>query len=102
MLGYALVRKYGGPGSERLAAGLAIFGSINVPLVYLSTMLWNTLHPKSSVVPSLEGAQRGAFWASVLLFLVVYILFLRARIDLIRAERRVHLAREAALDAGLF
>ena len=42
-------RKYGGPGSEKLAAGLGIFGMANVPFVYKSVDVWRTLHPKTSV-----------------------------------------------------
>ncbi|RPJ83203.1 MAG: hypothetical protein EHM13_08020, partial [Acidobacteria bacterium] len=33
---YLLVRKYGGPGSEKLAAAMALFGMANVPFVYVS------------------------------------------------------------------
>ena len=33
---YALLRRYGGPGSEKLAAGMALFGMANVPFVYVS------------------------------------------------------------------
>lgn len=101
MVGYVLLRKYGGPGSERLAGGLAIFATVNIPLVYFSVRIWRTFHPKTSVVPGLSGDMRTAFWTSVLLFLVFTILLLRARIDVARAARRVHEARERALDAGL-
>ena len=31
---YLLLRRYGGPGSEKLAAGVAIFGMVNVPFIY--------------------------------------------------------------------
>ena len=102
MLGYALVRRYGGLGSERLGAGLAVFATCNVPLVYFGVRYWRTLHPKTSVVPGLQGDQRLAFWGSVILFLAFFVLLLRTRIDIVRAERRVLEAREAALDGGLF
>ena len=59
MVGYILVRQYGGPGSERMAAGLAFFAAVNVPLVYFSVKIWRTLHPQTSVVPSLEGSHAG-------------------------------------------
>src|SRR5436190_4646459 len=35
-VGYLLLRKYGGPGSEKLSAVMAIFGVVNVPFVYES------------------------------------------------------------------
>ena len=42
---YMLLRAYGGPGSEKLAAGLALFGMANVPFVYISVNIWRTIHP---------------------------------------------------------
>lgn len=102
MIAYVLVRKYGGAGSERLSAGLGIFAMVNIPLVYMSTRLWKTSHPSANTVPSLDPTMRAAFWASVLLFIVFFILLLRLRIDARRADRRLHQCREAALDAGLF
>ena len=101
MIGYMLVRKYGGPGAERLAAGLAIFGMADVPLIYFSVKIWRTLHPESSVVPGLEGSMRATFWASVLLFLAFYVVLLAARVGQAQARRRLHEARERALDAGI-
>jgi heme exporter protein C len=101
MLGYVLVRKYGGPGSERLSAGLAIFACVNIPLVYVSVKIWNTNHPKTSTVPSLDGMMRLTFWLSVLLFMIVGGLLLAYRIGAARAERRLAETRERGLDAGL-
>jgi len=101
MVGYVLVRRYGGPGSERIAAGLAIFAAANIPLVYFSVRIWKTLHPESSVVPGLKGNMRLALWMSVLLFACVFALLLTARVAVARGTRQVALAREAALDAGL-
>ena len=50
-LAYLLLRQFGGPGSEKLSAGLALFGLANVPFIYVSVNVWRTLHPKTSVVP---------------------------------------------------
>jgi len=82
---YLLLRRYGGPGSDRLAAGLALFGMANVPFVYWSVNVWRTLHPKTSVVPSLQPGMRGPFWFCVAAFVLFYILALTARAGL---ERR--------------
>jgi heme exporter protein C len=101
MLGYVLVRRYGGAGSERMAAGLAVFATVNIPLVYFSVKIWRTLHPQTSVVPGLKGGMRAAMWSSVALFTVFYILLLRLRTSAARAERRLGELRERALDAGL-
>lgn len=101
MVGYILVRQYGGPGSERMAAGLAFFAAVNVPLVYFSVKIWRTLHPQTSVVPSLQGAMRAAMWSSVALFMVFYVLVLIVRTQMVRGERRLTELREQALDAGI-
>jgi heme exporter protein C len=102
MLGYVLVRRFAGPGSERLAAGLAVFGMADVPLIYFSVKIWRTLHPETSVVPALQSSMKLAFWMSVLTFTLMFILFLAARVGVARAGRQLREARERGLDAGLF
>ena len=41
-----LARRFGGPASLRIAAGLCVFGAADVPLIYLSVKLWRTIHPR--------------------------------------------------------
>lgn len=94
---YLLLRRYGGPGSDRLAAGVALFGMANVPFVYWSVNVWRTMHPKTSVVPSLQPGMRGPFWFCVGAFLLFYILALAARtaLETRRAElETLYLAAE--------
>src|SRR5919201_1903042 len=79
---YLLVRKYGGPGSDKLAAAMAIFGMFNVPFVYVSVNIWRTIHPKTTVVPTLGPGMRGAFWFCVLAFMALYAALLAARVRL--------------------
>jgi heme exporter protein C len=81
-IGYLLVRKYGGPGSDKLAAARAIFGMANVPFVYVSVNIWRTVHPKTTVVPSLARGMFGAFWFSVLAFMLLFALLLTLRVRL--------------------
>ena len=88
---YLLLRRYGGPGSDRLAAGVALFGMANVPFVYWSVNVWRTLHPKTSVVPTLPPSMRGPFWFCVVAFLLFYVLALNARTAL--EQRRAELER---------
>ena len=76
---YLLLRRYGGPGSDRLAAAVALFGMANVPFVYWSVNVWRTLHPKTSVIPSLQPGMRGPFWFCVVAFLLVSTLILMLR-----------------------
>ena len=40
---YLLVRKYGGPGSEKLAAAVGLFGMAVSPFVYVSVNIWRTI-----------------------------------------------------------
>jgi heme exporter protein C len=81
-LAYLLLRRYGGPGSSKLGAGVALFGLANVPFVYWSVNVWRTVHPKTSVVPSLGAGMRGAFWWSALAFMLLMVLTLAARVRL--------------------
>lgn len=76
---YLLVRRYGGPGSEKLGAAMAIFGMANVPFVYVSVNYWRTLHPKTSVVPTLAPEMRAAFWFCIVSFLLLYLVLLTVR-----------------------
>jgi heme exporter protein C len=104
MAGYVLVRRFGGAGSERLAAGLAIFGMADVPLIYFSVRIWDDSgrqHPKTDAVPTLSGEMRTTFWLMVLAYLAFFLLLLMSRINAARTERILHETREAALDGGL-
>jgi heme exporter protein C len=87
-LGYLLVRRYGGPGSAKLAGAMAIFGMANVPFVYVSVNYWRTLHPRTSVVMTLGPGMRGAFWFCVVAFVIFYalLLTLRKRLEDSRAQ----------------
>ena len=76
---YLLLRTYGGPGSEKLAAGLALFGVFNVPFVYISVNVWRTIHPETSVVPTLPLDMGLPFWWCVAAYLVLLMAMLNAR-----------------------
>jgi heme exporter protein C len=77
-----LVRKYGGPGSAKLAAAVSLFGMANVPFVYVSVNVWRTVHPKTTVVPSLGEGMRGPFWFCAAAFLLLFLLLLAVRVRL--------------------
>ena len=76
---YMLLRRFGGPGSDRLAAGVALFGMANVPFIYWSVNYWRTMHPKTTVLPSLDPSMRPAFYLCWVAFTLLYILLLTAR-----------------------
>lgn len=85
--GYLLARRYGGPGGRKLAAALALFAAVDVPLVYKSVDIWRTVHPQTTVVPSLDPRMRPAFWASFALISLVWgiLLAVRVRLETARA-----------------
>ncbi len=88
---YLLVRRYAGPGSEKLAAGLALFGLANVPFIYISVNYWRTIHPTTSVVPTLPSSMGGPFWFCLVMFLLLTALLMRMRVTL--QEQRAALDR---------
>jgi heme exporter protein C len=99
-LGYLLVRRYGGPGSEKLAAAVGIFGAATAPFIYKSVDWWRTIHPQTSVVRTL-GEKFPEAWSLVLFctaaFLLLFVLLLvtRVRLETLRAELdRLYLAAE--------
>ena len=83
---YLLVRKYGGPGSEKLAAAVGIFGAAVSPFVYVSVNIWRTIHPKTSVVPDIVKNPAKGFAApllvSMLAFVLLFVLLLMVRVYL--------------------
>jgi len=79
---YLLLRRYGGPGSEKLSAGLAVFGMANAPFVYISVNVWRTLHPKTTVVPTLPVDFAMPLWWSFTGFFLLYVALLSARVRL--------------------
>ena len=85
--GYLLARRYGGPGGRKLAAALALFAAVDVPLVYKSVDIWRTVHPQTTVVPTLDPRMRPAFWASFGLIFLVWgiLLWVRLRLGQARA-----------------
>ena len=86
---YLLLRRFGGPGSEKLAAGVGIFGAANIPFVYYSVNWWRTMHPKTTVVPSLRPGMRGTFWFCVLAFMLLMVLITTVRVRLERNRARL-------------
>ena len=86
---YLLLRKYGGPGSEKLAAGLALFGMANVPFIYISVNYWRTIHPQTTVVPTLPFSMGFPLLFCVSTFLLCFVLLLRMRVRLEEQRARV-------------
>ena len=81
---YVLVRRYGSTGSERLAAALAIFGGVNVPIIYYAVKIWKTTHPSNDVVGSLPPEMWASFWPA---FGALFMMSLGLAIVRVRQER---------------
>jgi len=94
---YLLLRKYGGPGSDKLSAVVGLFGMALVPFVYFSVNVWRTVHPTTNVVPTLGPGMFAAFWWCAAAFVLFYtvVLTMRVRLEHQRAElERLYVALE--------
>jgi heme exporter protein C len=93
MVGYLIARRYAGPAGRKLAAALALFAAVNVPLVYKSVDIWRTVHPQTTVVPKLDPRMRPAFWSAFALMTVTWGLLLALRYRLENARASLETAR---------
>jgi heme exporter protein C len=94
---YILLRKYGGPGSDKLSAGLALFGMASVPFIFVSVNYWRTLHPQTSVVPTLPVSMGVPLWFCFIAFLGLFLVLMTLRVQLERQRAlldRLYLERE--------
>jgi heme exporter protein C len=92
LLAYLILRRYGGPGSEKLAAGVALFAAADSIIVYKAVDWWRTIHPLTSVVRSLgetSPEMYGALLYCSVCFVLLFGLLLMARVGL--EERRAEL-----------
>jgi heme exporter protein C len=80
---YLLLRRFGGPGSEILAAAVGLFGMAVSPFIYWSVNLWRTMHPTTDVLPTLPAPMAGPLWFCVAGFACLYVglLLMRVRIE---------------------
>jgi heme exporter protein C len=83
LIAYLLARRYGGPAAKKLSAALALFAAVDAPLVYVSVNVWRTIHPKTTVVPTLGPEMARVFLVSMLLFTMLWgvLLVLRLRLE---------------------
>jgi heme exporter protein C len=93
---YMLLRRYGGPGSDKLSAAMSLFGMATVPFIFVSVNYWRTLHPQTSVVPTLPVSMGGPLWfcfAAFFLFVLV-LMNLRVRLERQRTLVEAHYLNE--------
>ena len=86
---YVLLRRYGGPGADKLGAGMALFGMANVPFVFISVNVWRTLHPMTSVVPTLPVDMGGPLWFCVIAFFLLFLVLMNLRARLEHQRERI-------------
>lgn len=97
-IAYTLLRRFGGAGSDILAAAVSIFGMALVPFVYWSVNLWRTMHPATTVLPTLPASMaRPVFWCLAAFFLL-YTGLLLVRVRLARTSAALEEAYLAAED----
>jgi len=84
---YLLLRRFAGAGAEMLAATVGFFGMVLVPFIYWSVNFWRTLHPKTSVLPTLPPLMlRPALWCLVAFWLFyVALAIIRVRLATVQA-----------------
>src|SRR6187549_951305 len=100
LIAYLVARRYGGPAGRKLGAALSLFAAISMPVVYKSVDMARTIHPKTTVVTTLDPRMRAAFWSSVLLMTVVWAVLFMLRLRLERARAEVAELRLAVEDAA--
>jgi heme exporter protein C len=90
LIAYLLARQYGGPGAKKLSAALALFAAADAPLVYISVNVWRTIHPKTTVVPSLGWPMARVFLSCLALFTLFFAVLLMLRLRLEKARAALH------------
>jgi heme exporter protein C len=86
---YLILRQYGGPGSEKLAAGLALFGMANVPFIYISVNYWRTIHPSTTVVPKLPFSMGFPLLFCLAAFTLLLVLLMKLRVRVAEQQSRL-------------
>jgi heme exporter protein C len=100
-LGYLMVRGYAEPPrGPRYAAIVGIVAFFDVPIVYLSSYWWRTLHPQPVIGPLAEQQPSTSIvWVlalSVLAFTVLYAFLVRVRYQIEQTEAAVAARGELA------
>ncbi len=93
---YLLFRAYG-PANGRLAAALAIFGAVNVPIIYYAVKIWRTTHPNTTVVGRLPAEMWASLWPCLIALLCLSLGLFGVRVRQLAAERGISVIREARL-----
>lgn len=103
LVGIVLVRRFAGASADRLAAGLAVFGTLGIPFIYTMVNA-SDHHPQAGT----QGAALAShpdiklvMWLGVLTFFLWFLTLVMMRVQSVGAERELRELREKGLDAGL-
>ena len=92
-VGYLLLRKYVHYGEKqaRLAAIVAIIGTLDIPLIHQSVTWWRTLHQPSTMFSTkksmIDISMQTTLWISVLGFTFLFIFLTLSRVELEKKTR---------------
>ena len=107
-ISYLLLRRFAdGDQMRTLAAVLAIFGYLDVPIVYFSTRWWRTQHPAPVIGGGPDSGLDPSFWPAVWWNLAAWlawgILILGFRFHVERQHQKIiaHQARQALEDTAV-
>ena len=103
LVGYVLVRRFAGASADRLAAGLAVFGTLGIPFIYTMVNA-SDHHPQAGAGGAALASHpdiKLVMWLGVLTFLLWFLTLVMMRVQSVAAEREVRELREKGLDAGV-
>jgi heme exporter protein C len=90
---YLILRRYStGQATPTLAAALAIFGFLDVPIVYFSIRWWRTQHPQPVIAGGAGSGLDPHMWAAVLwnwvafMALAALLIWARYRLEIVRQQ----------------
>lgn len=90
------MRSYGPSGSQgsRYGAVVALIGAIDIPIIYMATVWWQTAHPGMNVGPlaesdGLDSRMQLTLWVSVMTFTFLYLYLVVERYTLRRTEATI-------------
>lgn len=104
-LGYLMLRAYAPTREQgaRYAAVLGIIGFVDVPIVYLATTWWRTLHPEAVITPdgaAMDPRMLLAFLVSLGAFTLLYAYLMLRRVRIERLQERVEALEDEAVYEG--
>ena len=107
---YLLLRRYStGQATPTLAAALAIFGFLDVPIVYMSIRWWRTQHPQPVIAGGQGSGLDPRMWAAVLwnwaafMALAALLIWVRYRLERARQDLdEAHALRAVGRAEGSF